>query len=109
MDVEAERSSGRGLDGRQFHRHLDRSHAKSWHDGPTRAVFPGSSLVCLPKNPGSARSFNHCEKKFDLVAPVVWIHGRMAAVTVAKSSPRVALVVRRHIDLKRVCSCCCLP
>ncbi|WP_369074308.1 Ms4527A family Cys-rich leader peptide [Mycobacterium paragordonae] len=33
----------------------------------------------------------------------------MAAVTVAKSSPRVALVVRRHIDLKRVCSCCCLP
>ncbi|WP_372451370.1 Ms4527A family Cys-rich leader peptide [Mycolicibacter acidiphilus] len=21
----------------------------------------------------------------------------------------VALVARRHIDLKRVCSCCCLP
>ncbi|MGK2881261.1 MAG: Ms4527A family Cys-rich leader peptide [Mycobacterium sp.] len=22
---------------------------------------------------------------------------------------RVFLVARRHIDLKRVCSCCCLP
>ncbi|WP_353806648.1 MULTISPECIES: Ms4527A family Cys-rich leader peptide [Mycobacterium] len=33
----------------------------------------------------------------------------MAPVTVANSNPRVALVVRRHIDLKRVCSCCCLP
>ncbi|WP_366663724.1 Ms4527A family Cys-rich leader peptide [Mycobacterium asiaticum] len=33
----------------------------------------------------------------------------MAAVTVANSSLRVALVARRHIDLKRVCSCCCLP
>jgi len=22
---------------------------------------------------------------------------------------RTALVARRHIDLKRVCSCCCLP
>ncbi|WP_370652898.1 MULTISPECIES: Ms4527A family Cys-rich leader peptide [Mycobacterium] len=32
----------------------------------------------------------------------------MAPVTVAESNLRVALVVRRHIDLKRVCSCCCL-
>ncbi|WP_368859891.1 Ms4527A family Cys-rich leader peptide [Mycobacterium haemophilum] len=22
---------------------------------------------------------------------------------------RIALVARRHVDLKRVCSCCCLP
>ncbi|WP_407663214.1 Ms4527A family Cys-rich leader peptide [Mycolicibacterium confluentis] len=22
---------------------------------------------------------------------------------------RVALVARRHVDFKRVCSCCCLP
>ncbi|WP_431195878.1 Ms4527A family Cys-rich leader peptide [Mycobacterium camsae] len=33
----------------------------------------------------------------------------MGPVTVAKSNLRVTLVVRRHIDLKRVCSCCCLP
>ncbi|MFV0495838.1 Ms4527A family Cys-rich leader peptide [Mycobacterium sp.] len=32
----------------------------------------------------------------------------MSAVTVAKSNQRVALVVRRHIDFKRICSCCCL-
>ncbi|WP_371871705.1 Ms4527A family Cys-rich leader peptide [Mycobacterium bourgelatii] len=33
----------------------------------------------------------------------------MARVIAAYSNQRVALVVRRHIDLKRVCSCCCLP
>ncbi|WP_408582189.1 Ms4527A family Cys-rich leader peptide [Mycobacterium marinum] len=27
----------------------------------------------------------------------------------ANSNPHIALVMRRHIDLKRVCSCCCLP
>ncbi|WP_368773218.1 Ms4527A family Cys-rich leader peptide [Mycobacterium ostraviense] len=30
-------------------------------------------------------------------------------MTVAHSTPLLALVVRRHIDLKRVCSCCCRP
>ncbi|WP_442932199.1 Ms4527A family Cys-rich leader peptide [Mycobacterium sp. 050134] len=30
-------------------------------------------------------------------------------MVVAQSSLRIALVTRRHIDLKRVCSCCCLP
>jgi hypothetical protein len=25
------------------------------------------------------------------------------------STSRVSLVARRHIDFKRVCSCCCLP
>ncbi|WP_372507229.1 Ms4527A family Cys-rich leader peptide [Mycolicibacillus trivialis] len=34
----------------------------------------------------------------------------MANVTVAPhSSFDVALVARRHVDFKRVCSCCCLP
>ncbi|MGF2945977.1 Ms4527A family Cys-rich leader peptide [Mycobacterium sp. Lab-001] len=32
----------------------------------------------------------------------------MAGVTVSNPRLRVALVTRRHIDLKRVCSCCCL-
>ncbi|MGD9622498.1 MAG: Ms4527A family Cys-rich leader peptide [Mycolicibacterium sp.] len=31
-------------------------------------------------------------------------------MTAAHSLPRrVSLVVRRHVDFKRVCSCCCLP
>ncbi|MHA7649281.1 Ms4527A family Cys-rich leader peptide [Mycobacterium sp. ML2] len=79
--------------------------------GTTRArgVFPACSRFHLPNRSGSARSFNHCEKKFDLVARLVGIHGRMAPVTVADTTLRIALVVRRHIDLKRVCSCCCLP
>jgi hypothetical protein len=46
--------------------------------------------------------------KFDLVALLLTIHGRMGPVTVAQPSLRIALVARRHIDLKRVCSCCCL-
>ncbi|MET0455463.1 MAG: Ms4527A family Cys-rich leader peptide [Mycobacterium sp.] len=34
----------------------------------------------------------------------------MADVSAAlSSSTRVSLVVRRHVDFKRVCSCCCLP
>jgi hypothetical protein len=53
-------------------------------------------------------SFDQREKKFDLVAKLIRIHGRMGAVTVAQSNLRIALVMRRHIDLKRVCSCCCL-
>ncbi|WP_424751755.1 Ms4527A family Cys-rich leader peptide [Mycobacterium sp.] len=28
---------------------------------------------------------------------------------VAQPALRIALVARRHIDLKRVCSCICLP
>ncbi|WP_375372748.1 MULTISPECIES: Ms4527A family Cys-rich leader peptide [unclassified Mycolicibacterium] len=34
----------------------------------------------------------------------------MAGVTAAhNSTTRIQLVVRRHVDFKRVCSCCCLP
>jgi len=34
----------------------------------------------------------------------------MVDVTAAVSmTPRVSLVARRHVDFKRVCSCCCLP
>ncbi|WP_408633357.1 Ms4527A family Cys-rich leader peptide [Mycolicibacterium arenosum] len=34
----------------------------------------------------------------------------MADVTSARNTPtRIALVARRHVDFKRVCSCCCLP
>ncbi|WP_414687905.1 Ms4527A family Cys-rich leader peptide [Mycobacterium sp.] len=34
----------------------------------------------------------------------------MGRVSAARSiSARVSLVARRHVDFKRVCSCCCLP
>src|SRR6185312_8214641 len=73
------------------------------------ATFPADSRFCLPFHPDLPANFNHCEQKFDLVTMFVAIHGRMAHVTVANPSLRIALVARRHIDLKRVCSCCCLP
>ncbi|WP_371514973.1 Ms4527A family Cys-rich leader peptide [Mycobacterium sp. 1164966.3] len=79
---------------------------------PMAAGQPDStadSPVCLPFHPDLPANFNHCERKFDLVTIFVAIHGRMAPVTVANPSLRIALVARRHIDLKRVCSCCCLP
>ncbi|WP_373693474.1 Ms4527A family Cys-rich leader peptide [[Mycobacterium] burgundiense] len=38
------------------------------------------------------------------------VHGRMAPVTAVRSlTHRVSLVARRHVDFKRVCTCCCLP
>ena len=37
------------------------------------------------------------------------VHGKMAKVIAANRSLRTALVARRHIDLKRVCSSCCRP
>ncbi|WP_353612402.1 MULTISPECIES: Ms4527A family Cys-rich leader peptide [unclassified Mycobacterium] len=34
----------------------------------------------------------------------------MADVTAGRIFPqRVSLVARRHVDFKRVCTCCCLP
>jgi len=33
----------------------------------------------------------------------------MVGVTVDRPGPHMVLVARRHIDLKRVCSCICLP
>ncbi|WP_353612095.1 Ms4527A family Cys-rich leader peptide [Mycobacterium sp. GA-1199] len=31
-------------------------------------------------------------------------------MTAARTFPkRVSLVARRHVDFKRVCTCCCLP
>ncbi|WP_367775940.1 Ms4527A family Cys-rich leader peptide [Mycolicibacterium rhodesiae] len=38
------------------------------------------------------------------------LRGTIVDVTAARFSPhRVSLVARRHVDFKRVCSCCCLP
>jgi hypothetical protein len=39
--------------------------------------FSADSLFCLPNDPGLLGSFNHHEEKFDLVARLAAIHGRM--------------------------------
>lgn len=65
--------------------------------------------ICLPGRRASRRSLNQREPRFDLLARAIGIHGTMGAVTVAQPSPHIVLVARRHIDLKRVCSCICLP
>ncbi|WP_369829069.1 Ms4527A family Cys-rich leader peptide [Mycobacterium sp. 852002-50816_SCH5313054-b] len=70
--------------------------------------FPGDWWLRVPGRPGSLPSLGQREEKYDLLATPVSVHGTMAAVT-ANRSLRIALVARRHIDLKRVCSCCCLP
>ncbi|WP_369827752.1 Ms4527A family Cys-rich leader peptide [Mycobacterium sp. 852002-10029_SCH5224772] len=65
-------------------------------------------MLCGPATdlPGT---FNHREPRFDLLARPLSIRGTMVDVTVAQPSPHIVLVARRHIDLKRVCSCICLP
>ncbi|WP_372517082.1 Ms4527A family Cys-rich leader peptide [Mycolicibacterium frederiksbergense] len=60
--------------------------------------------------PGSATTFAHRERKYGPVRAGGDNHGTMSGVTPARnSSTSVQLVARRHVDFKRVCSCCCLP
>ncbi|MGW4100163.1 Ms4527A family Cys-rich leader peptide [Mycobacterium sp. NPDC004974] len=60
--------------------------------------------------PGAATTFAHPERKYGPVRAGGDNRGRMSGVTAAhNSSTRIALVARRHVDFKRVCSCCCLP
>jgi hypothetical protein len=55
-------------------------------------------------------TFTHHERKSSPVREVVGVRGTIGNVTAARSFPhRVALVARRHVDFKRVCTCCCLP
>ncbi|WP_371413028.1 Ms4527A family Cys-rich leader peptide [Mycolicibacterium sp. GF69] len=52
----------------------------------------------------------HDERKSRPVRAYVGVRGTIGHVTSVRIFPqRVALVARRHVDFKRVCSCCCLP
>ncbi|WP_425437819.1 Ms4527A family Cys-rich leader peptide [Mycobacterium neglectum] len=52
----------------------------------------------------------HRERKSRPVRAYVGQRGTIDRVKSARIFPqRVSLVVRRHVDFKRVCSCCCLP
>ncbi|WP_353961987.1 Ms4527A family Cys-rich leader peptide [Mycolicibacterium komossense] len=54
--------------------------------------------------------FAHAERKYWPVRRGTAIHGRMGPVSTARSVKHgVSLVVRRHVDFKRVCSCTCRP
>ncbi|MHA3020795.1 Ms4527A family Cys-rich leader peptide [Mycobacterium sp. BMJ-28] len=54
--------------------------------------------------------FAHRDRKSGPVRADGRGRGRMSVVTAARNSTTgIALVARRHVDFKRVCSCCCLP
>ncbi|WP_420846406.1 Ms4527A family Cys-rich leader peptide [Mycolicibacterium cosmeticum] len=54
--------------------------------------------------------FAHRDRKSGPVRADGAGRGTMSDVTSARNSTTgIALVARRHVDFKRVCSCCCLP
>ncbi|WP_423797239.1 Ms4527A family Cys-rich leader peptide [Mycolicibacterium tusciae] len=57
----------------------------------------------------SRAGFAHRERKSGPVRAFVGNRGTIEHVTAARIyTHRVSLVARRHVDFKRVCSCCCL-
>ncbi|WP_353962042.1 Ms4527A family Cys-rich leader peptide [Mycolicibacterium houstonense] len=66
------------------------------------------TVLIFPDCP--AATFAHREHKYGPVRAGDDNRGTMAGVTAAhNSTTRIQLVARRHVDFKRVCSCCCLP
>ncbi|MGH3675895.1 MAG: Ms4527A family Cys-rich leader peptide [Mycobacterium sp.] len=50
------------------------------------------------------------ERNFPPVRAYVGVRGTIGDVNAARTFPhRISLVARRHVDFKRVCTCCCLP
>ncbi|WP_407661588.1 Ms4527A family Cys-rich leader peptide [Mycolicibacterium neworleansense] len=75
-----------------------------WWAGAVRVLMD----LIFPDCP--ATTFAHPERKYGPVRAGGDNRGRMSGVTAAhNSTTRIALVARRHVDFKRVCSCCCLP
>ncbi|WP_420222711.1 Ms4527A family Cys-rich leader peptide [Mycobacterium marinum] len=132
MQVQPKRPSGAGQQGGQVDRCLANSHAKSSHAGrdPDAGVHAGGQRGApQPREAGPSAAGPGCSQPlrgFVYPSPqsrsVVLVtvrqnqpcsrddRGPWQNVTVpANSNPHIALVMRRHIDLKRVCSCCCLP
>ncbi|WP_431306137.1 Ms4527A family Cys-rich leader peptide [Mycobacterium hubeiense] len=93
MDVDAERPRRVG---RQFGQASGRGagHAPS---------LPGRDAT-------RSRTYAHPEYKSGPVRAYVGVRGTIGDVIAARIlHTRVSLVSRRHVDFKRVCSCCCLP
>jgi len=112
MHVHPKRLSRDRLHIGQVNVFLSKSHAKSSHDGqggPFERRASRHFLALVTFLVKFFRRFDHREPGFDLVAHPLASRGTMASVTIAQPTVRIALVARRHIDLKRVCSCICLP
>ncbi|MGZ5364865.1 MAG: Ms4527A family Cys-rich leader peptide [Mycobacterium sp.] len=81
---------------------------------PGVSARPGSSLApairTVMQLVSQIPAFAHRERKSRPVRAFVGHRGTIGCVKSARIFPqRVSLVVRRHVDFKRVCSCCCLP
>ena len=114
MHVDAERPAGLSCtSGRSTGEDAVMSCSISSSTGPTVQRWQldtrGFARISEPSVSG-ARSFAHCEENSTLVAGGPrhpWHNGRVTVA--ARSQFRIALVARRHVDFKRVCSCRCLP
>ena len=88
MDIDAERPAWHGSQGGKLHGSRSDRHTASFPDA----------------------TFAHRERKSPPVRAGAGVRGTIGSVTAARSfQHRVALVARRHVDFKRVCTCCCLP
>ncbi|MFC3776655.1 Ms4527A family Cys-rich leader peptide [Mycolicibacterium holsaticum] len=78
---------------------------------PGVAARPGSvtGAVRTVIGPVSQTTSAHLERKYRPVSAHGVVHGTIGVVTAARIFPRISLVARRHVDFKRVCTCCCLP
>ncbi|WP_407664984.1 Ms4527A family Cys-rich leader peptide [Mycolicibacterium pulveris] len=78
---------------------------------PGVSARPGSSAGAVRgvMRPVSQTSSAHLERKYRPVRAHRIVHGTIGVVTAARIFPRISLVARRHVDFKRVCTCCCLP
>ncbi|WP_369816630.1 Ms4527A family Cys-rich leader peptide [Mycobacterium sp. E740] len=92
MDVDAERPAPR----RAHRRQRDHRRAGGVSSGHTASFA----------DPG----FAHGERKSPPVRADAGVRGTIDVVSARRIFPkRVSLVARRHVDFKRVCTCCCLP
>ncbi|WP_448485341.1 Ms4527A family Cys-rich leader peptide [Mycolicibacterium elephantis] len=77
--------------------------------GVSARAGSAADAVRVVMRPVSQKSSAHLERKYGPVRAHGLVHGTIGVVTAARIFPRISLVARRHVDFKRVCSCCCLP
>ncbi|WP_414688168.1 Ms4527A family Cys-rich leader peptide [Mycobacterium sp.] len=118
MDIDAERPARHSNQVWELHESRSDRHAASFPD-PAHTSFPPN----VPYRSINRRDFErygtfapatatfaHTERKSVPVRAYVGVHGTIGDVTAVRIFPqRVSLVARRHVDFKRVCTCCCLP
>ena len=79
-------------------------------DRPGNSRAPSAAVRTVMLLVSQIAAFTHRERKSGPVRAYVGVRGTIDHVTAARIYPhRVSLVARRHVDFKRVCTCCCLP